>query len=162
MYIENLRKRLISLNESDFKEFTFLAYNYHIDNLSKSSLKRSDFKSQLENFMKNNTRFISFDNFNSYLFALDMLDKRGAQNALFNPNRERQPNSWRELFIKITQDLPLPKGVKSSHFDKNNISILKSIMKRIIIHTSSVEIADTSRRLMLFNEFLKEFLAVDK
>lgn len=162
MYIENLRKRLTSLNSPDYEKFKIRAYNHLINNLDKNRLKKGDFQNQLNSFMEGSTKFISFDNLNSYLYALDMINKRGAQNAMFYQNRGSQPNSWRDLLIKITEDQPFPKEVKSSHFDESNISILKSIMKKIIIHTSSVEIDDTNRRLVLFNEFLNEFFEGDK
>ncbi|OXB93597.1 MULTISPECIES: hypothetical protein [Parageobacillus] len=158
MYINNLRKTLNQVDESNLKKFESLAFSYHVNVLHNSKLRRADFRIQLRNFMDGKTSSISHHNLDSYLYALDQLELNGATNAFYLKNKKTK--TWRELFLKITSDLPLPKEINPSHLNENNMKVLKSILQNLLRFCSDKDEELTRKNLWLVDEIIK--IAVSK
>lgn len=155
MYTNNLIKAIRNLNIEDRERFDEYAYNYHYDQLGRTKLPKSEVEKYIRKFLTGNTTSLSFNNFNSFLYALDMLHNRGAQNALFNIEKQKQPNDWRSLLIKSTSDVSLPNKVDPLHLDDVNIAIFKNILKITIEIASGDSMDETTKNLKLMNEFME-------
>lgn len=153
-YIDNLINTISSMSEDDYKYFEETAYEYHKKHLANVKLRRADFKIQLEKFLDGETSKISFYNLNSYLYALDQMYSDGAFNSLLSSGVKQKPITWRELFLRITTDIHLPKNLSWKVLDYGNLKIIKSIVQKLIKVCSHSNIGEMHRRLYIVNEFL--------
>ncbi|MED3832205.1 hypothetical protein [Peribacillus frigoritolerans] len=157
MYSQNLIETIKNMDNNDYEFFESTAFEYHFNHLKNHRLRKADFKIQLQNFISGETTKISFQNFDSYLYALDQLTENGSQKALQHGIKITKPLTWRQLFLRITTDIPLPKNLKSDHLDDVNTKILKSIFQQLLSIIASSDKNETGRKLRGFDEFLKVF-----
>ena len=130
MYINNLRNNIKNLNDYDRELFISAAYGYQVNQLHKNNLKKAHFNTLVDNFVKGKSTQIALSTIDSYLYGLDQVKLDGARDAFFK-NQLKEAVSWRQLFIKLTSDLPMPKEVNQIYFDEDNLRIVKSILKGI-------------------------------
>ncbi|USK67230.1 hypothetical protein [Peribacillus frigoritolerans] len=82
MYSQNLIETIKNMDNNDYEFFESTAFEYHFNHLKNHRLRMADFKIQLQNFISGETTKISFQNLDSYLYALDQLTENGSQKAL--------------------------------------------------------------------------------
>lgn len=155
MYTQNLIETIKNMDNNDYEYFESTAFEYHFNQLKNHRLRKADFKMQLQNFISGETTKISFQNLDSYLYALDQLTENGSQKALQHGINITKPLTWRQLFLRITTDIPLPKNMKSDHLDDVNTKVLKSIFQQLLLFIASNDKNETGRKLRGIDEFLK-------
>lgn len=70
MYIETLIDRIKELDESEFTSFKYKAFDYRQNNLNDKKLRFADFSDQLNRFLGNERKQMSFANLDAYHYAL--------------------------------------------------------------------------------------------
>lgn len=156
MYINNFRKALNELNSEDFEKFVDYAYDYHINTLYRHGLRKVELGRQVNRFKDGETSSTSHDNMESFIYALDRLNgDNAATDALYGVNGI----SWREVLIKSTSDLSLPKEIDVTHF-LDDIRVLKSVIRNLLSFCADNDKDITSSNLRLVDEFIK--IAVSK
>lgn len=162
MYINNLINTLNDMDENTLSQFKKYAYLYQIEELHNRDLERSQFNRQLKKFMDKEFSRISYHYFDCYLYALDKIEKDGAKKAIFQSNSNIKINNWRKLFISISSDMPLPRGIDASHLDEQNLRLIKSILQKLISLGSGYDKNETSYKLNTINNTLDLFIDMDK
>jgi hypothetical protein len=154
LYTDNLISTIKNMNNNDFEYFESTAYEYHINHLKNHRLRKADFKVQLQNFISGKTTKISFQNLDSYLYALDQMKEEGSYKALLYGIQQTRPLNWREMFLRITSDISLPKGINRDHLDDYYYKTLKSIFRHLLEISASGDKNETGRRLKVIEDFL--------
>ncbi|MEH7484669.1 hypothetical protein V7157_27080, partial [Neobacillus drentensis] len=154
MYANNLISTIKNMNKNDFEYFESTAYEYHINHLNNHRLRKADFKVQLQNFITGETTKITFQNLDSYLYALDQMKEDGSYKALKYGIQQTKPLSWRELFLRATSDFSFPKGINRDHLDDYYYKTLKSTFRHLLEISASGDKSETQRRLKVIDDFL--------
>ncbi len=142
------------MSENDYIFFEKTAYEYHIKYLKNERLRRADFKIQLEKFLSEETIKISFQNHNSYMYALDQMYDNGITDSLLYARKGKKSVTWRQLFLRATTDVALPKNLKPENLDEINTRTLKSIFQKLISACAHNDKDVTGKRLRTIDEFL--------
>lgn len=154
MYIKTLIDTIKNFDESDSKLFELYAFNFQKDYLKKEKLRYNDFKSQLSNFLNGDTVKISFDNLDSYLYALELLENRSKKTIASNSKVRWKINNWKDLLTETN----FPLEFNLLHLDKTNTKIVQSIVNDILMVSAGASKEETEKRLTILNEFIYTFL----
>jgi hypothetical protein len=80
--------------------------------------------------------------------------ENGITDSLLYAKKENRPITWRQLFLRTTTDVALPKNMKPEHLDETNIKILKSIFQKLIRACAHKDKNETTYNLKTMDEFL--------
>lgn len=152
-YVDNLIKTIKNMDETEYDLFERTAFEYHIKYLKNERLRKGDFKFQLVNFLNEETIKISFHNLNSYFYALEQMYDNGIMVSLFYERKERESVTWRQLLLRSTNDVALPRHFKPENLDEINIKALKSIFQKLLIACAHNDINETNKKLRAMDEF---------
>lgn len=152
-YINNLIQTIKNMSKNDYVYFEKTAYEYHIKYLKNGRLRRADFNVQLERFLSNKTMKISLHNINSYLYAIDQMYDNGITDALLFARKGKRAVTWRQLFLRATTDVALPKNLKAENLDEENLKTLKSIFQKLLSACAHNDRDETGKRLRKVDEF---------
>jgi hypothetical protein len=161
-YVDNLIRSIKNMDENDYIFFEKTAYEYHIKHLKNERLRRADFKIQLEKFLNEETIKISFHNLNSYFYALEQMYDNGITDSLLYARRGKGTVTWRQLFLRATTDVALPKNLRPENLDEINTRTLKSIFQKVLSACSHNDKDETGKRLRTVDEFLNITFRRDK
>ncbi|MCK2000490.1 hypothetical protein MZM54_03665 [[Brevibacterium] frigoritolerans] len=154
MFIENLKTALNSMKDEDFKLFKVIAYDYHINHLTNTKLRKADFEIQLTNFINGKTKSLSHSNFNSYLYALDQLTEKGISTDLLQSEIDIDLNPLQAAILKYVDDEPIGEEIDLSHLDEKNMNVLKNIMQNILTCSVGSDSGETQKNLKTIDDFL--------
>ena len=161
-YVDNLIRTIKNMDQNDYNFFVETAYEYHLKHLKNERLRRADFKIQLEKFLDEETIKISFHNLNSYFYALDQMYDNGITDSLLYAKKEKRPVTWRQLFLRLTTDIAIPKNFKSENLNELNTRILKSIFQKLLRASAHNNINETYKKLRTIDEFLNITFSRDR
>lgn len=161
-YVDNLIKTIKNMSKNDYIYFEKTAYEYHIKYLKNERLRRADFKIQLEKFLNEETIKISFHNLNSYFFALEQMYDNGITDSLLFARKGKKPVTWRQLFLRATTDVALPKNLKPENLNEVNTRTLKNIFQKLLSACAHNDKDETGKRLRIVDEFLNITFSRDK
>ncbi|MCC3359369.1 hypothetical protein [Bacillus sp. REN16] len=153
-YVNNLIRTIKNMSEDDYIFFEKTAYEYHIKYLKNERLRKADFKIQLEKFLSKETIKISFQNLNSYMYALEQMYDNGITDSLLYARKGKKSVTWRQLLLRATTDVALPKNLKPENLDEINTRTLKSIFQKLISACAHNDKDVTGKRLRTVDEFL--------
>lgn len=154
MYTRNLTSIIKSMNDEDYESFVSNVHDYHINQLN-TKIKKSVIERTINKFKSGETIKIGFSYLDSYLYALNQMENYDLQNVLLHGKKSNKPITWRQALLNITNDLPLPRNMKSEHLDVVNTKLLRSIFQQILVICSSASKNETGRRLKVIEDFLK-------
>lgn len=152
MYIENIRNTIKSFSVNQYEEFLtklrkILKYKYDTE------IKPSELKIQVEKFIDHKTDKISVRYLEAYLLALSDIAIDGGLKAVLQ-GKVNYPKTWRDLFIIVTEDRPLPKDIKPEYLDEIVIKDIKLLFSNVLNYCAADKKDDFHDNIHTVNSFL--------
>ncbi|MGG1659268.1 hypothetical protein [Brevibacillus sp. NRS-1366] len=153
MYIENIRKAFSSLSRTEKEKLAketkrILLGKGKISN----SVRPAEIEEYIDNFTKGKETKIKY--FEGFIEALDTMYPDGAKNAFFSGSFNKGKN-WRDLMLKLTNDIPVAKLEK---YYENDLVIkeLKSLFIALVEGCITEDEEITIQRLQALNDLIKK------
>ncbi|WP_419877525.1 hypothetical protein [Brevibacillus centrosporus] len=152
MYIDNVRKTLNKINRTERER---LIHETKKILLSKGKINASVRPAEIEKYLDNfiNGKETNIKYFEGFIEALDLLFVDGAKDA-FLYGSSKKITTWREILLKITNDLP---SKKFERYSENEFLLkeFKALFITIVEGCVDDDEEITLQRFRILNDLLK-------
>ena len=152
VYVDNIREAIKKLSSTEFDEY-LKQLRMVLKRKYKKEVKPSDLKMRVNDFV-NIKKDPKIDYFEAYIITFDEITKNGGQSALVGHYR-KTPKNWRQLLIRVTEDISLPEEIIKHLEDESIAKETKALFYNCMTYCQVQNTNQFYDNLRSFNSFLK-------